>query len=482
MAKQSGRGHAVQILKPTTVNDFELNIDGCRTILLAENVRDKPVVVVSVAGAFRKGKSFLLGFFLRYLRNKGKDGWLGGENTPLEGFSWRGGSDRDTQGILLWDEVFLMKTPDGREVAVLLMDTQGAFDSESTLNECVLIFGLSMLMSSVQIYNISQNIQENDLEHLRLFIEYGRLAMKGTQKKPFQKLLFLVRDWQFKDQHPYGATGGKTLLEKWLCTDHKKTELKECRQHIRSCFSEIDCFLMPYPGEKAATEQKFNGQLSEIADKFKDNLIKLVPSVLAPANLLVKKVMDKTITCSQLLEYLQTCAQTFKNKVPRVESLLKATANFQNKEAADECLRIFKETMSELWEEDVLNLDMAEIQMDHDWVRTCVQKKFDLSPKVGDADVAKSFRDQLSLEINEAFQNLVLQKDRTAIKARASKTQLVNPISMGVLTPIPVIGPMILAGLAAGDLGARDSDTAEEKKKKERRQKKRTLLKQRLNC
>lgn len=110
------------------------------------------------------------------------------------------------------------------------------------------------------------------------------------------------------------------------------------------------------------------------------------------------------------------------------------------------------------------------------------RRKFDLSPKVGDADVAKSFRDQLSLEINEAFQNLVLQKDSTAIKARASKTQLVNPISMGVLTPIPVIGPMILAGLAAGDLGARDSDTAEEKKKKERRQKKRTLLKQRLNC
>jgi len=30
-------------------------------------VRDKKVVVLSVAGAFRKGKSFLLDFLLRYL-------------------------------------------------------------------------------------------------------------------------------------------------------------------------------------------------------------------------------------------------------------------------------------------------------------------------------------------------------------------------------------------------------------------------------
>ena len=36
-------------------------------ILLSDEVRDKKVVVLSVAGAFRKGKSFLLDFLLRYL-------------------------------------------------------------------------------------------------------------------------------------------------------------------------------------------------------------------------------------------------------------------------------------------------------------------------------------------------------------------------------------------------------------------------------
>lgn len=49
---------------------FELNTEALEEILLGEDVRDKPVVVVSVAGAFRKGKSFLLDFLLRYLQNQ----------------------------------------------------------------------------------------------------------------------------------------------------------------------------------------------------------------------------------------------------------------------------------------------------------------------------------------------------------------------------------------------------------------------------
>ena len=47
---------------------------------------------------------------------------------PLEGFHWRGGSERDTTGKLIWSEVFTAHTRRGKEVAIVLMDTQGAFD------------------------------------------------------------------------------------------------------------------------------------------------------------------------------------------------------------------------------------------------------------------------------------------------------------------------------------------------------------------
>ena len=63
------------------------------------------LVFSSFLGAFRRGKSFLLDFLLRYLSNGGKDDWLGSEDrkddVPLTGFHWRGGADRDTTGTYI---------------------------------------------------------------------------------------------------------------------------------------------------------------------------------------------------------------------------------------------------------------------------------------------------------------------------------------------------------------------------------------------
>lgn len=78
------------------------------------------------------------------------------------------------------------------QVAVLLVDTQGAFDSQSTIKDCATVFALSTMTSSVQVtaanllftntkvhvtapvffffqvYNLSQNVQEDDLQHLQV--------------------------------------------------------------------------------------------------------------------------------------------------------------------------------------------------------------------------------------------------------------------------------------------------------------------------
>lgn len=42
--------------------------------------------------------------------------WLGQDNDPLTGFSWRGGSEPETTGIQLWSEVFVVQKKDGSEV------------------------------------------------------------------------------------------------------------------------------------------------------------------------------------------------------------------------------------------------------------------------------------------------------------------------------------------------------------------------------
>lgn len=60
----------IQIVTTEDDHTFVLDEDTLTEVLLQDHIKDRFVVVVSVAGAFRKGKSFLLDFFLRYLYAK----------------------------------------------------------------------------------------------------------------------------------------------------------------------------------------------------------------------------------------------------------------------------------------------------------------------------------------------------------------------------------------------------------------------------
>lgn len=149
--------HALPILVAKGDHEFELDEEALKQVLLSDEVREKKVVVLSIAGAFRKGKSFMLDFFLRYLQRNvcvliyyvdtcvcggGKEGeagrgreerenwnkhlhnllkssntatmvcscvqpknedWLGDMNDRLVGFPWRAGTKRETTGTQVQD-------------------------------------------------------------------------------------------------------------------------------------------------------------------------------------------------------------------------------------------------------------------------------------------------------------------------------------------------------------------------------------------
>lgn len=59
-------GHSIQIICPLN-HSFHLNLIELNGILEAEDIKDRHIIVISIAGVLRKGKSFLLNFFLRYL-------------------------------------------------------------------------------------------------------------------------------------------------------------------------------------------------------------------------------------------------------------------------------------------------------------------------------------------------------------------------------------------------------------------------------
>lgn len=56
----------IQILTPSN-HEFNLELQNLKEIFEKDDIKDRFVVAVAIAGAFRKGKSFLLNYFLRYL-------------------------------------------------------------------------------------------------------------------------------------------------------------------------------------------------------------------------------------------------------------------------------------------------------------------------------------------------------------------------------------------------------------------------------
>lgn len=248
----------------------------------------------------------MISLFVFQYESKDASDWIGKGGEVLKGFSWRNGPDRDTTGVWMWSHVFMHDF--GKEkFAIILIDTQGVFDKQSTDKDSEFIFALSTLISSVQIYNLSQNIEDSDLLHFQLFTEHGRLALEKSNSKPFQRLQFLVRDWGYDYKYKYGALGGNSMLNKCLeITTNQHDELKSVRQHLKSCFSEVDCFLMPHPGLAVCQEQRFRGELDSIDDRFKDQLKDLVSSLLSPKKLRSKIINGQQIVAGDFILYIKS--------------------------------------------------------------------------------------------------------------------------------------------------------------------------------
>ena len=326
------------------------------------------VAVLSVVGAFRTGKSFLLSWFLRYLHHletndkqdkqtiSTKPWYKQFDSLGNDGFEWKGGSERNTTGIWMWSKPFLLSK--GKQpMALLLVDTQGMFDHETTMALTASIFGFSTLLSSFQIYNVDKRIQEDNLQHLALFAEYARIAVtQDTSKQqgesntaveaPFQSMEFLVRDWQHFEDEESVTTMANSMTEYLakVLEDKDAADLKDTRTQILACFDKVTCYGLCHPGF-AVTKKKFTGDVNAIEELFVrllDHYCQRVFGAVEP-----KKIHGRTLTAMELLTYIEAYADLFASgaKFPQAVTMLEATASANNTNAVQKGLVEYKERM-----------------------------------------------------------------------------------------------------------------------------------------
>lgn len=377
--EELSRGSALQILSIAESNDKITLIEENLNIVLEELAATgiEKIAIVSVVGAFRAGKSFLLDVFLRYLRNtngtedafpedpNGLPEWLtcGGTQPRLTegqgqpGFSWRSGRERTTTGMWMFSKPFVRVDAEGQEIAVLLMDTQGMFDMKTPPALTAAIFGLSTLISSYQIYNISRQIQEDTLQQLHFFTEFSLSALREYRVsenrpgehdgRPFQTLDFLVRDWAHFDDN----WSIQRCLEEmeFVLDDSLVVNVRDAgtREQIKGMFDKITCFLLPHPGTDM-TKPGYKGDLSVIEASFLKLLSVYCHHVL-DEGLVPKRIQGQAVSASSLGHYIRAFAGVFTaGQVPEALTLVQAMSSTTNLCAREKAHAIYKARMEEV--------------------------------------------------------------------------------------------------------------------------------------
>ncbi|CAO1398352.1 unnamed protein product [Diamesa serratosioi] len=411
------------------------------TILLHPDVKDRQVVVVSIVGAFRKGKSFFLNYCLRFLYanvsiklcNCGAhviiisdisiqfksvasrtqpsgniSEWMGDGDEPLRGFSWKGGSTRDTTGLIFWSDVFLYDDDFKNKIAIVVMDTQGLFDKETPPADNTRIFALGTLISSIQFYNLNGVVQEDQLQYLQLATDFARLAATNNadkDTKAFQNIVFLMRDWDYLDEFPAGVQGGAGYLRDLLqIKDNQNPSLRSVREYVHQSFNKISCYLLPDPGKIVRRNpSSYKGEWSKIDEDFTNALNETIIDVLKPSELIPKKINGNVLKASELRDFMKMYFKAIESgETPKIESIYDITVRSQMNILIGDLLNKYKELLSK-------NVNFADpsftttIEINHQIYKNYTMLLYDNLRKMGSSEHKRVYKQQLDDEIERTY-------------------------------------------------------------------------------
>lgn len=293
---------------------------------------------------------------------------MGKEGEALVGFSWKRGATPETQGILLWQDVFLHST---EQIAIVVVDTQGLFDGKTSSNGHAKISALSSLISSVMILNLKEYIPEDRLQYLDFATTFAKIS--EGEVAAFQKLLFLIRDWKHNKQFAWGLEGGSRYLNEEVFGKAKERsqDLQDTRESIKASFERIECCLLPFPGDKVDPrddeEPESNGQVGDLILKFKDNLKIIIEDIFGSDGLVKKSINGNEVTAGNLLDFVKDYAKVLNSATNLPDSLKNAMIERTMRTVLEDYVEFYKnefkaqeektrDKFMTITEEDLLNL------------------------------------------------------------------------------------------------------------------------------
>ncbi|KAK9394431.1 guanylate-binding protein 1-like [Crotalus adamanteus] len=234
-----------------------------------------PVVVVSIVGLYRTGKSYLMN------RLAGK--------TP--GFSLGSTVQAKTKGIWMW----CLPYPERPHQTLVLLDTEGLGDIQKGNPQTdAWIFALAVLLSSTLVYNSVGTIDQTALDKLHFVTELSEHIKAKASSAPgdasefvrfFPTFVWTLRDFTMQLEWDGQPITEDEYLEHALALKKGNTKENEIlnlpHKCIRLFFPKRKCFVFECP-----TKRKKLPHLEQMEDS------ELEPEFVEPANLFCRYVFQ----------------------------------------------------------------------------------------------------------------------------------------------------------------------------------------------
>lgn len=163
-------------------------------------------------------------------------------------------------------------------------------------------------------------------------------AGASSEVKPFQRLQFLVRDWQnFDHEYEEGQDNDAAAfaalqqeMQTYLAEVIKTrglNDLQSTREQIVRCFEKLDCFMLPHPGF-SVVKKNYDGAISKI-DPFFRALVNKYVRILFDQELDAKVINGRKLSGKELQTYFEVYVKMFQagqKSFPKAMTMLDATA------------------------------------------------------------------------------------------------------------------------------------------------------------
>ena len=326
--------------------NFSLNE---KALDILRNINDD-LIIVSIVGKARTGKSYLMNLLLN--SNKSK--------YPGSGFEISSRLNSCTRGIWLWDTP---RQKPNSSAKIIFIDSEGTNSVDlSTKTYDSKIFSLIVLISSLFIYNTNGNIDEKSISELALAAHLSNaIALNTIEDKDLiinelaPKFIWVLRDF-ILDKIDVD-TGEEITSDEYLelCLRNKSNnknsfENNLIRENIIKYFKDRECITLPRPVDKEEDLHRLNNiPFNELKSNFREEFLNLKRKIYEDSK--IKKIGNKKINGPILVELLKSFIKSLNSKIiPNINTAIDNIIINEIEKSYENCIKLWKANYSKIKE------------------------------------------------------------------------------------------------------------------------------------